>query len=396
MTRTLRFLTSLLRPEKSRQIQLDVLRGTAILLVLAEHHMMNRAGVLQGLANLLYRFGWTGVDLFFVLSGFLVGGLLFKEIRSRSSLDVGRFIIRRGFKIWPGFFIYLFFLGLYLINSHGFFRSIEMLFPYILQFQNYFITLSIAEHTWSLAVEEHFYLFLPLLLYLIITRMKRGGGRVTSMPLVPIVAISLIIFCTLARYLTFISIGKDAWWVVWYPTHLRMDSLFFGVLIAYLHYYQNDFIKKITQHRLLILLGGVALISPMMVVDWQDSLFVFTIGFTMLYLGYGCILLAVVDTSTTSGWYNNAFKSILARTIGFIGYFSYSIYLWHYDVAPFVVHNLFKFSAFRGMPQSIVWLISFVCFIFSSIIVGVVMGVIVERPALALRDRFFPSRISSA
>ena len=90
------------------------MRGTAILLVLAAHHetVMRQAGDLQSVANFSARFVWSGVDLFFVLSGSLVGGLLFNEIKARSSLDVGRFIIRRGFKIWPGYFVYLGFLGI--------------------------------------------------------------------------------------------------------------------------------------------------------------------------------------------------------------------------------------------------------------------------------------------
>src|ERR1700722_19491950 len=89
-----------------RLIQLDVLRGLAILLVLGRHAIVPRedAGRLAPLAKIWWHIGWTGVDLFFVLSGFLVGGLLLGELRSRGTLDIKRFIIRRGFKIWPAYY----------------------------------------------------------------------------------------------------------------------------------------------------------------------------------------------------------------------------------------------------------------------------------------------------
>ena len=388
---------SYLRPEKFRKIQLDVLRGIAILLVLSAHHRLSEAGALQPLADVFWRFGWSGVDLFFVLSGFLVGGLLIKEIKTKSSLDVGRFIIRRGFKIWPGYFFFLFCYVLFFnIVSNW---SIESLVPYLLQIQNYFITLGLAEHTWSLAVEEHFYLFLPFVLYLINKMHQKGGARmeITSIHLIPIIAIGLMVYCIRARYLTFTSLSdKGHYWLVWYPTHLRMDSLFFGVLIAYLHYYHNDFIKKIMQYRLLILFLGFAFVSPMMVIDWESSLFVFTFGFTMLYVGYGCILMAVVNTSANSVWYKKGIIRLLARTVAFIGYFSYSIYLWHFSFTSLITDYLYRLDAFHVLPKSIGWIISLVCYVIGAVIIGVVMGVIVERPALAIRDKIYPSRVSHA
>ena len=80
---------------KKRLRQLDILRGVAVLLVIGHHVILQpeESGMFQPLVNVLIRFGWSGVDLFFVLSGFLVGGLLFSELRSRSVLDVRRFII---------------------------------------------------------------------------------------------------------------------------------------------------------------------------------------------------------------------------------------------------------------------------------------------------------------
>jgi peptidoglycan/LPS O-acetylase OafA/YrhL len=94
----------------SRVLQLDVLRGAAILLVLGAHAPSvapGWSGKLRPLDAFIHRFGWTGVDLFFVLSGFLIGGLLFAELKKYGRLDVRRFLIRRALRIWPPYYILL-------------------------------------------------------------------------------------------------------------------------------------------------------------------------------------------------------------------------------------------------------------------------------------------------
>src|SRR5436190_1807353 len=83
---------------RNRSLQLDMLRGIAILLVLGAHCVAAPAGlgIMQPVADAWRRIGWAGVDLFFVLSGFLVSGLMFAEYQKRQNVDVRRFVIRRG------------------------------------------------------------------------------------------------------------------------------------------------------------------------------------------------------------------------------------------------------------------------------------------------------------
>src|SRR5216683_166766 len=89
-----------------RLIYLDVLRATAILLVLGAHTIAFRLPE-EAFGYSFFRvwrhMGWVGVDLFFVLSGFVIGGLLFAEYRKHGGIHFGRFLIRRAFKIWPGY-----------------------------------------------------------------------------------------------------------------------------------------------------------------------------------------------------------------------------------------------------------------------------------------------------
>ena len=86
-----------------RNKRLDVLRCIALLLV-----MFNHGGVWPAAAH----HGWIGVDLFFVLSGFLISGLLFSEYKARSSISFKRFFTRRGLKIYPAFYLFLFLTGM--------------------------------------------------------------------------------------------------------------------------------------------------------------------------------------------------------------------------------------------------------------------------------------------
>lgn len=144
---------------QNRAIQLDFIRGIAILLVIG-HHAITLPSTNVWACSFVYfekHVGWMGVDIFFVLSGFLVGGLLMQELTKTGSLRVGRFLIRRTMKIWPAYYLFIF----YQIALHRHPRS-TFLWQNLLNVQNYAGTS--LRHTWSLAVEEHFYLILPFLL----------------------------------------------------------------------------------------------------------------------------------------------------------------------------------------------------------------------------------------
>ena len=89
----------------TRVLSLDILRFIACLLVIFRH--MNTPDQDRQMQHLLHRGGWIGVDLFFVLSGFLVSGLLFREVKLRGKIDVTRFLLRRGLKIYPAFYFFI-------------------------------------------------------------------------------------------------------------------------------------------------------------------------------------------------------------------------------------------------------------------------------------------------
>ena len=130
-------------------------------------------GSWKDVSDTIVRFGWSGVDLYFVLSGILVGGLLFDEIRRRYSVDIRRFLVRRAFEIRPMYFAYIAATPvlLHLRDDDPWGRAFRETLPNLLHLQNYLGTR--RGHTWSLAVEEHFYLELPVLLCILLHRTQK-------------------------------------------------------------------------------------------------------------------------------------------------------------------------------------------------------------------------------
>src|SRR5690349_6303271 len=133
-----------------RSSTLDILRAVAILLVFGQHSVE---------LPLVPAMGWVGVDLFFVLSGFLVSGLLFREYQQTRQIRSGRFLLRRGFKIYPQFYLMIGLTAL-IARWDGHPVSGRQITAEALFVQNYFQGFWI--HSWSLAIEEHFYILLAI------------------------------------------------------------------------------------------------------------------------------------------------------------------------------------------------------------------------------------------
>ena len=161
---------------RSRRLPfLDILRALAILLVLGRHipwSWTEGTDLLSASLVIWQRGGWIGVDLFFVLSGFLVSGLLFREYEAFGSVQAGRFLVRRGLKLYPAFWAFLA-TSLIVLSWQGSTLRWGSIVAELLFVQNYFEGVWI--HTWTLAVEEHFYLLLTLFVMAAIERRPAGS-----------------------------------------------------------------------------------------------------------------------------------------------------------------------------------------------------------------------------
>jgi peptidoglycan/LPS O-acetylase OafA/YrhL len=327
----------------NRYPMIDVLRATCCLGVII-HHMPG--------ADRWFSGGWIGVDVFFVLSGMLVAGLIFREHRKRGQFDAGRFLARRALKIYPAFYVFL-------AASVAWCAYAGTLWPKAILAEAMFVTnytdARIWGHTWSLAVEEHFYIGLAALAAWLCSRRTADPFRC-----IPLVFLAAAVGCFAMRLPNF---GTER--PVFMPTHLRIDSLLAGVLIAWAIDRYEWFLPAVQRIRWPLLAAGVALLAPPFFVRFEDTPLLWTAGFTMLYVGAACLVLWAL----TAGKAN----AVTTATAG-AGAYSYSIYLWHVPVIYFVGDSL-----------------PFVVTVALCFAVGFVMALLVEIPVLRLRDRWFPS-----
>jgi len=284
-----------------RNLGLDLLRFLAVFLVIFRH-LPGGIGRTEALA-VLFRGGWIGVDLFFVLSGFLISGLLFREHQKTGKLQVAHFLIRRGFKIYPPFWILLAVtvVALAIRRSPTPTRGLvgEILF-----LENYLGGL--LNHTWSLAVEEHFYFGLAGL-FALTSRLNPQK----PFAVVPWAFAAVAVACLARRLVLHMEPQPIPCPGYHCYTHSRIDSLLFGVLLARAYHYA-DLRRRIGQLRSgVLVLAGCALYAPAFLypleTTWQMSVF----GYASLYVGSGCLVLAAVRLQQS--------RSVLLRAGGALG-----------------------------------------------------------------------------
>jgi peptidoglycan/LPS O-acetylase OafA/YrhL len=291
------------------------------------------------------------VDLFFVLSGFLISQLLFNEIKKTKTIRVPRFLLRRVWKIYPPFFVLLvfsWFFQLYVLHWNV---PVTALISELVLLTNY--ATPMWGYTWSIAVEEHFYLTLPPLLYLIRNKLHRV---LVIAPAIAVVALAL-------RMVT-------PWPWAYFRTHTRADALMMGVMLGYLFCFHKDrFVAVATRFRPHLWIGGILLLAPVFVWDHHEHRWMQTIGFTIQSIACAAIVAAAV----ASEWKPRRWTLVLAK----IGSYSYSIYLWHM-IGWHCADQLKSHLA----PDS-----RLVLYVAGSVGLGVLMSWLIEQPCLRLRDR---------
>lgn len=344
-----------------RIVGLDILRSVAILLVLFRHSQLWE--------NPLYDFGWLGVDLFFVLSGFLVSGLIFNEYKKRNKLNIKRFLLRRGFKIYPTFYIFL--AGSIIIEHYrdGFVPTLPDLLGEVFYLQSYLS--HIWTHTWSLAVEEHFYLALALFSF--IAYKTRSLDR-KKMVIPVLISMIILSFC-MRFYVSYPH--RDEPFFSFMATHLRSDGILIGVLIGYLYHF-TSFFAFFSKWRWAFLVLSAVLMIPGFVYE-GGSYAMNTFGLSTVNLGFGLLtLFSLTAFRLPSPFLKTSFQPIIWLLTS-IGRHSYSIYLWHIACRNFMNDHLHYGANLNSL-----------LFFILSISVGVILSLIIERPFLKIRDRYVP------
>lgn len=352
---------------RHRNRGLDVLRGAAIVLVLGRHMLPrcphDQFGSACAPFDLWLRAGWAGVDLFFVLSGFLVSGLLFREYRRTGRVRLRTFLVRRGFKIYPSFYVLFVIYAAFEITM-GSVRDPMRYLHEATFVQNYLP--GVWNHTWSLAVEEHFYFAIGLLLWVIAVR------RWSMAAILPVGA-GVLVAC-LALRVTLVRQGGNPS----YLTHTRMDALMFGCMLSYLSVFREEaFERVLRRHGRWMASLAVAALLPLLVFE-DNAAYVQTAGLTINYLAFGVIVVMVArqdDRLTGLAW----------RVLAVVGANSYSIYLWH----MFAKRSA---SLVRHHDPTLSYPLEFSLYVSGALTLGFLAARFIERPSLALRDRMWPDR----
>ncbi len=295
---------------------LDGIRAIAISLVLFWHYICNGISGHPLFQHLTF-WTWSGVDLFFVLSGFLIGRILITTKGNKNYFSI--FYTRRIFRIFPAYYLILLFFAIFIwsgISSHfdWLCSSPYPFHSYLFYIQNFWMTHTgdfgpnWLASTWSLAVEEQFYLILPLLIFLI------------NLKKLPWLLIAGIVLAPAFRAFTYPGLGC----YVLLPA--RMDSLLIGVLVAY--YHLNGTLKKKLGSRettkfISLAASFIALLICGRFVDYPGC--GHPLLHTILMIFYGLLLISVLiaDKDTLYiKFLSNPFMSFIARI-------SYMIYLTH-------------------------------------------------------------------
>ena len=357
---------------EKRAIGPDILRGLAILLVAGTH--MSNPDLPDVFATTAITYGWLGVDIFFVLSGYLIGTELLKPVERGSTPDLRVFYLKRGLRILPVFWLVLLLYGLFPVLREGATMAPPWRFlTFTLNFGLDLRTMRTFSHAWSLCVEEHFYLVLPVLI-LLLHRLRR--------PWLPLALVAFIVGGgMLLRY----GLWRD-WQAqgghtvdfmrrLYYPSYTRLDGLTLGVAMAGLRLFYRDAWTRYARPSLTFPCGALCLGLALYMVR-HDGQILSELGSVVLYplfaLGVAFTLAALLEVEPHIQW---------ARWsgLGFIAAISYSLYLsqkmvFHADslwLPRAWMHGWTAVAIYYG----------------STIVVATGLYFAVERPVLMVRRR---------
>jgi len=351
---------------------LDVLRSLAIILVVSGHYygeFSTAQGVTLAIRNFpFFYFAWTGVDLFFVLSGYLIGRQLWRELTIRNTIDVPRFLLKRGLRIWPYYFA---FIAWTFFTSH---RPISEFLPDLLFISNYLP--GGVSGSWSLSVEEQFYIFVPLLLLLLSTLVSVRRQFLTIAALM--VALPVIRYLTLRSYhgeITHDVIVR----ITQLPFHTHADGLLAGVLLSWLSILKPDYLKPLPFLRnltwpMILAVTGILLRSL------NPHLFAFS-GLALIFGGMA--LFVVRDKSPFSRLANKHIFYLTSRL-------SYGMYLNHFPIISIGVPLLLAARISNRLYAN--FFVGYPLMVLASMGVAAATFIFIESPFLQLRERWLAAK----
>ena len=293
---------------------LDGLPGIAVTAVMC-HHLIEIDAASDSPIR-MFSGGFIGVDLFFVISGFLITWLALGEFNNSGRINVRHFYMRRALRLVPALLFFLLVniaVAVYSDQLAQIMPSVWATLFYYLNWKVYF-TLEVAPgfgHLWSLSVEEQYYMLWPLCLLLLL-RSRR------AVPLLVLAALAVLLHRNLVWH-------EDGNWLPLYlRTDMRLDTLLLGALCAF--FWQSEYLARLFNGRLAGSVLFIAFLAMTLLLDSRHASY-YTWGASLVaLLGCGFIFNCSAGAGNTRGGiFNKAWIEYLGRR-------SYGLYLWHFPV----------------------------------------------------------------
>lgn len=331
---------------ENRILGLDLFRAIAIVLVVNSH---GKFIINQFTEHIPTLFKIDGVELFFVLSGFLIGSILIQLVHKNELNRVTHILTfwkRRWFRTVPNYVLMLI-VNVILVSFKIIDGNIEMFnLSFFFFFQNFYKGFyDFYWESWSLSVEEYFYIFLPLLLFLF-------RKKLVSKKAILFTIIFLIVFPLIYRISISYQQVDDFWWDVEFRKVVltRLDAIMYGVFMAFLNVYYTQFFNKNAN---LMLIIGLVLLGVHFYVPHPPNAF-YTKTFYFSFQSFAVMLLIPKSTQISS--IGNVF---LDQFIQFISKISYSMYLTNLLLAQFIMKQVSLSSNGKALVVYIIyWVIT--------------------------------------
>lgn len=363
---------------------LDTLRALAVTLVVLHHYTLfvTRNDTTFGWVG---EMGWAGVDLFFALSGYLIGRQIFAALADPRGLSLARFYARRLLRTLPNFYAVL---ALYFLLPG--FRGDAPLAP-LWRMLTFTLNLKLPpgtafSHAWSLCIEEQFYMVLPAvaLAATLLSRHLHGSMRLAWTALVLLVVAGMLWRSALWHQV----VPGNPWAenhyfkFIYYSTLCRTDELLAGVALALARQHHPRAWRWLTsQGNIAALLGVLVLLgaSALFLHDryaWAPTVF----GYPLLALGCGLLIIAALSEQSL-------LRDVRIPGAASLALWSYAIYLLHRQVCVLGAGVLHRYGHAPDSVTAIGILLA------ASVLTGWLLFALVETPFMRLRDRYVPGSL---
>lgn len=336
---------------------LDGLRGLAVMVVIAHHFELPFADM-----------GYTGVDIFFVLSGYLITALIVKEWQKNQTINLKRFYIRRFLRLYPALLVFLAFFGFVIVRPY----TISVL----TYWANWYTVFNFGKfdnvefrHLWSLSVEEQYYVLWPALLLFLLNRLSAKKVLRLTICLALLSAVLRFSYWFFTNYANVGALVSE----YYFRTDSRLDGLLlgsafalavcFGLLPSY---------NRAKPYIHIYTAAAIAFVILITVFPFGQRYFLASFGFLMVAIA------AVICISRITIYPSRVLTAIFGfRPLAFVGKISYGLYLWHYPIGFLIKNNGFATNVYTALELKLACTLGAVLLSYF----------LIEKPILKLKDR---------